>query len=260
MQHFDFSKFSASGNDFVVVDNRFKKFLFTKAIIQKICDRNFGIGADGLVFLEDSKLYDYKMKIYNSDGSLADMCGNALLSLSKFIKEIDNKSSYIIETKRSFYQTGFLDDKVFFISKNPKIIKMNQLLNLKNEQVKVHIIDSGVLHAVLFLDEIDNIAIDEQSAEIRRNLKNDANVNFVKIKNNKVFVRVFEKGVEKETLACGTAALAISRVVKNIYNLKDPVNLFFKGGKYQIYFDNLKEQVKFIGFANCIFKGRYFLS
>ncbi|NGX62871.1 MAG: Diaminopimelate epimerase [Candidatus Anoxychlamydiales bacterium] len=274
----DFFKYNSNGNDFIILDNR--KFLFDDLldkpeIIQKLCKKEFAIGADGIIFLHLSNTADYKMQIFNSDGYLADMCGNALLCLVKFINDhIKKQRSLMIETKACVYETFFDKKQVSFRSKYPQVINENMHLDVDGNSFDLQLINSGVLHGVIFIKNIENIDVFKLGKKIR-NFKQflpGINVNFCEIINEtEIKVRVYEKGVENETLCCSTGALATAysyfllkdKKIQRKYflrkknlrkNFLQKVFLQFIGGKIQIEFE--KDHMLLTGLPNFAYKGQ----
>jgi len=238
----NFFKYNSNGNDFIIIDETDKSYEFSKKIIQKLCSRQFCVGADGLVLLQNSKKADFKMKIYNSDGNEANMCGNALLCLVKFIYDnIKKKDFFLIETKAFIYETVIKNDEVSFKSDFPKIINENNQIIIKNLNLNFPVIDSGVLHGVIFFENIDNLDVYNLGKKIRYSklfLPDGINVNFCEKRNeNEIKVRTYEKGVENETYACSTAALAVAWQIYRKTNVKKFLILHFKGGKIMINID-----------------------
>ncbi|NGX28343.1 MAG: Diaminopimelate epimerase [Candidatus Anoxychlamydiales bacterium] len=258
----DFFKYNSNGNDFIILDDRkdsiesflskpfnlsgkkrqTKKESQIAKNIQKLCSRQFYIGADGLILLQTSKVADFKMKVFNSDGFEADMCGNALLCLAKFIHDfIDKKNEILIETKVALYKTYLKDSFVSFTSKKPKILKTDYKINIESKNLNLQIVNSGVFHGVTFVDNIKDIDVFKMGQKIRY-LKDFAphgvNVNFCEIlKKNEIKVRTYEKGVEDETYCCLTGAIAVA----NAYKRKKDVAtllLHFKGGNVIVQFEN----------------------
>ena len=274
----DFFKYNSNGNDFIILDNRensFDDFLDKPEIIQKLCKKEFSIGADGIIFLHLSNTADYKMQIFNSDGYVAAMCGNALLCLVKFINDhIKKQRSLMVETKDFVYKT-FIDQKyVSFRSKYPQVINKNVKIDVDDNSFDLQLLNSGVLHGVIFIKNIENIDVFKMGKKIR-NFKQflpGINVNFCEIINEtEIKVRTFEKGVEKETFCCSTGALAtaysyfllkgqkiqrkdfLRKIFLRKKNLQK-VCLQFIGGEIQIEFE--KDHMLLTGIPNFAYKGQ----
>jgi len=199
-----FNKYQAAGNDFVIIDNR--KGLINPSdsvLINKLCDRRFGIGADGLILVSDSKDLDYEMKYFNSDGKPGSMCGNGGRCTAHFALK------YNIAGKKQKFM-AFDGPHEATIDNDTVRLQMTDITDY-------HIVDNnyfintGSPHYVLFMDDIDNINVYEEGKKIRWSEKfapGGTNVNFVQIKDNGLNIRTFERGVEDETLACGTGVTA----------------------------------------------------
>ena len=246
----DFFKYNSNGNDFIIIDDRkesldsffSKKVKDLKKNIQKLCSRQFCIGADGLILLKNSKFADFKMMIFNSDGKEATMCGNALLCLAKFINDfIEKKIEIQIETKAGIYQTYLKDGLVSFISKKPQILKTDYKIKIDSTNFNFQVLNSGVFHGVTFLKNFENIDVFQMGRKIRY-LKDfhpiGVNVNFCEILSaNEIKVRTYEKGVEDETYCCLTGAVAVCHSLKKLVDRNELV-LHFKGGKVLAQFQN----------------------
>jgi len=243
-----FTKMVASGNDFLIIDQRPKakdQRLFILA--KKMCDRKYGAGADGLLILEKSKKADVKMRIFNADGSEAEMCGNGARCAALY-RVIEPKSQRVkakikIETKAGIIEAEIGGDRVRIKLTDPKNIKLGIPLKVKNRQVKVNFINTGVPHAVIFVEGVDKIAVEDIGREIRHHKKfmpAGTNVNFVEILNDdSIKVRTYERGVEDETLACGTGSVASALLYALRYTPKaGRINVFTRSGeKLKVYFD-----------------------
>jgi diaminopimelate epimerase len=260
----EFYKITGSGNDFVIIDNRANKIKNKKLLAKKVCQAKYGISADGLILLEKSSNANFKMRIFNSDGSEAEMCGNGLRCLVRFIKEkkLSKHNNLNIETKAGIYQTSikgsYISAKMFFIGEP----KLNFSIDAGNEKIIVNYINTGVPHTVLFTENIENIPIETMGPVIRYHKEftpDGTNVDWVKIiDNHTIKVRTYERGVEGETLACGTgvtAGIICSYLLKKI---KSPVNIIVKSGEIlKSYFsDNLKD-IFLQGEAKIIFYGEF---
>jgi diaminopimelate epimerase len=230
-----FYKYQGTGNDFIMVDNRLE--LFPKEntqLIEKLCDRRFGIGADGLILLENHANYDFKMVYFNSDGNESSMCGNGGRCLVAFAQQLG-----IIQDTAAFEAV----DGYHFAT-----IASDQLISLQMKDVHavaVHdsymFLNTGSPHHIQLVDDLKNYPVKTEGAKIRYSqLYGDAgsNVNFVtQIDSNHFAVRTYERGVEDETLSCGTGvtavAIAMYEAGKTTSNV---IDLQVEGGKLQVQF------------------------
>lgn len=239
MKELSFLKMQGSGNDFIVFDNRKNILNLTSDWIQQICKRRIGIGADGVIIIENSKCADFFMRIINSDGSEAEMCGNGARCAAKFatlLSIVGPKMSF--ETIAGLIKAEVFNHKVKISLTNPTNIKLNKNIKLENESVVVHHINTGVPHTVLISNEIKTIDIKNLGREIRFHqdfAPAGTNVNFVKIidKEN-IEIRTYERGVESETLSCGTGSVAgacICYLLKQVY---PPIKVKTAGGEYLV--------------------------
>ncbi len=216
------SKYSASGNDFVIF-HTFKE-IDRFDLAKKLCHRQNGIGADGLIVLLPSckKEYDFKWQFYNSDGSVAAMCGNGSRATAHYAYEnglCDKKMSFL--TGAGIIEAEVEGDIVQTTLTDTKIVGENISENGKSWDIY----DTGVPHLVTFTDDLD-VYSKEEARELRQ--KYNANVNYALIKDEKMYVRTYERGVEDETLACGTgmAACFYSALQKGL--IKDSVEVYPK--------------------------------
>lgn len=256
--NFDFFKYNSNGNDFIIIDETKKSYDFSKEMIQKVCSRQMCIGADGLVLLQKSTRADFKMRIFNSDGLEANMCGNALLCSIKFIYDnLLKEKKILIETKSDIYETFVENDIISFKTNFPKVLSVNNHIVIDNFMFNFPVIDSGVVHGIIFLEKIDNLDVFNLGKKIRffkSFLPYGINVNFCeKINESEVKVRTYERGVEDETFCCSTGALAVAWEIYRNSNLKAPVNLLFKGGK--IVVSKEENGLKLTKNPNFAFKG-----
>lgn len=223
-----FSKYVGAGNDFIFIDNRDLIFPVQDPLfISKLCHRQCGIGADGVILLENSIKADFKMRIFNSDGHEAEMCGNGSRCFFKFIHECTSlkKDLYLVETKESFIQLLQNEPNVQVSMMNPCDMNWNMDLKVESSNLKVHSLNTGVPHVIVFLDEIEESDLKNLGPKIRYHESfspKGTNVNFVKIlSNNEIMVRTYERGVEDETLSCGTGVTASA--IAAAYMLKIPL-------------------------------------
>lgn len=232
-----FYKLTAAGNDFVLIDNRKNVVAESEhsKLAAKLCDRRYSIGGDGLILLENSSKADFRMRYYNSDGSFASMCGNGGRSISKFAYElgvVDKKMTF--ETDAGLITAEIKSDNVVNLALyDPKNLKINEKIEVEDKTLTVSSLNTGVPHAVVFVDDIENIDVKKYGKIIRFHkhfAPDGTNVNFVKVdKNNTILVRTYERGVEDETLACGTGVTA-SAIISIILNkVESPVHIITRG-------------------------------
>ena len=243
-----FSKYQGTGNDFVMIDNRDKSFeKNNNKLIEKLCDRRFGIGGDGLILLENSNEYDFRMVYFNSDGHEGSMCGNGGRCCVAFAKQL-----------------GVISDETRFIAvdgEHEATVK-DGLVNLKMSDVsfisktdKYYYLNTGSPHHVEFSENVSEINIKDKGAKIRYGapyFDEGTNVNFAeKINSNTIKVRTYERGVEDETLSCGTGvtAVAISAYAEELIE-NNKVNIEVEGGKLEVSFNKDSN-----GFKNIFLKG-----
>lgn len=227
-----FSKYTGCGNDFIVIDNRQPLFSLYHQI-PHICDRKAGIGADGVILLENSKHADYKMRIYNSDGSEAEMCGNGIRCLMKFICEIGGSADAChVETMLKNLRVGMDGELVSVEMGDP----FDMQWDIEVEGLKLDYLNTGVPHAIIFVDELESLQPNLIGPSIRFHKyfgPKGTNVNFARLnKDGVVQVRTYERGVEAETLACGTGATATAIAASRKYGLKEPVIVRVQSGEH----------------------------
>ncbi|MCX7661320.1 MAG: diaminopimelate epimerase, partial [Candidatus Omnitrophica bacterium] len=212
MKKISFVKMVASGNDFVVIERWSHKSWTLKKLASRICDRKFGVGADGLLVLEKSEIAEIKMRIFNPDGSEAQMCGNGARCVALYIKSKIKKPKIRIETKSGIIHSQVDKDNVKIKLTEPKDIKLNIPIKINNRTLKVNFINTGVPHTVIFVEGLEKINVVDWGRLIRfhkRFSPAGTNVDFVEVLNNhSIKIRTYERGVEDETLACGTGAVA----------------------------------------------------
>lgn len=228
----EFTKMHGAGNDFIVVDNRFFHFSDDElaALARAWCPRRTGIGADGLLALAPpaDEAHDYRMRYVNADGSLARMCGNGARCLARFAREVGQGGpSMTFESDAGLYRVEVLSDShspVRLHVPNPRDYQPNAALNhAPPSDVPVHYVWTGTEHAVTLVPDVDAVDVHERGKQIRHDpalAPEGANANFVQVARSAdgdkpvLRVRTFEKGVEAETQACGTGALAAAVVAR----------------------------------------------
>jgi diaminopimelate epimerase len=250
-----FNKYQGTGNDFIIIDNRNQKIIpDDSTLINRLCDRRFGIGADGLILISASDQYDFEMKYYNSDGFESTMCGNGGRCSSAFaIKEKiagDELSFKAVDgVHKAVSQHGIIRLQMNDVN-DPQIINGNYFIN------------TGSPHCIKFLKDIDSIDVNSEGKIIRWSedyAPAGTNVNFVEIIEKGIYVRTFERGVEEETLSCGTGvtASAIASVLAGQID-SNTVSVETKGGNLSVSFTINGEKIKDIwlsGPATFVFEG-----
>ena len=199
-----FSKYQGTGNDFIMVDNRNSIYTLSQLQIEKLCDRRFGVGADGLILLEACDDADFEMIYHNADGFKGSMCGNGGRCVVAFARDLG-----VIKHDCSFLAFDGLH-KAQCLDNNLVSLEMIDVDSLKFEN-NAWVLDTGSPHLVTFKKDIQRIIVKEEGASIRNSpayVENGINVNFVSLKGEELCLRTYERGVEDETLACGTGATA----------------------------------------------------
>lgn len=226
-----FTKYSGCGNDFILIDNRQLDLFPSKQAIVHLCHRQQGIGGNGLIFLENSTNHKatYRMRIFNADGSEAEMCGNGVRCLANYIRSIEPiQRSFNIETMHAILPVSFQADLVQVTLPPPKEISLKKIW-LQQKQMTLHCMDTGVPHAVYFADDSESKALFLLASSIRFHEAfhpRGTNVNFATILSDQsVAVRTYERGVEEETLACGTGAVAVAIASTLTYQLCPPIKI-----------------------------------
>jgi diaminopimelate epimerase len=252
----EFYKYQGTGNDFIIIDNRNALFdAQNKTLINSLCDRKFGIGADGLILLEDSKTTNFNMVYFNADGSESSMCGNGGRCIVAFAKKLG-----IIDTKAIFNAI----DGSHHATINGDSVNL-QMQNISSvSEFKTHLfLDTGSPHHVEFCHAVDDINVKTKGKAIRNGKPYGdvgTNVNFAEqIKNNIFKVRTYERGVEDETLSCGTGVTAVAIAAHKSGLTKDnTIILETLGGVLNISFDvenGIYSKIYLKGSTKLVFKG-----
>ncbi len=252
-----FSKYHGTGNDFIIIDGRVQKFdLKNNAFIKNVCHRRFGIGADGVMILENDTEYDFKMLYFNSDGHEGTMCGNGGRCIVSFA-----------------YSLGIINEKTFFsasdgihqaiVEKDMIHLKMNDVNDIKvlNDGL---LINTGSPHFIKMEKNPFEIPVEITGKEIRhqdRFLPGGVNVNFVSLHENEISISTFERGVEAETLSCGTGSVASAIAFAFLNNNRnDSYKIKAKGGELNVsfkYHNNSYTDIWLSGPAALVFEGSF---
>lgn len=232
-----FSKYSGCGNDFILIDNREKCFLDdVSPRVAALCRRRLGIGADGVILVEGGCSADFRVRIYNADGSEAEMCCNGLRCVMAFLRRLGCRAEgYTIETLAGCYPVAWHGEKVAVEFPPPKDVEWDIVVSVGGTDHNVHHIDTGVPHAVVVCDAVVSVPVELLGRAIRvheRFAPAGVNVDFVEVtEDGKATVRTYERGVEGETLACGTGATAAVLVVAVLLGLESPVTVRVQSGE-----------------------------
>ncbi len=253
-----FWKYSATGNDFIMLDNREGLKLKWSELAPKWCHRRFGIGADGIILLENSKDADFRMRLINADGSEAEMCGNgarAIVHFAHHILKIKNDKKYTLQTMNSFYNAEVLFQLIKVEMSEVGEAQECESPDFAPYPLKTKI-NTGVPHCVLEVDNLENYPVYETGKTFRhhKEFPKGANINFIKIESSGlVSARTYERGVENETYSCGTGVTAIAASLRKMKKWRSPIKVMTKGGEVSVEF----EDEKYFLFAPvfCIYQG-----
>ena len=254
----EFTKYQGAGNDFVMIDNR--KEVFPKddsVLIAKLCDRRFGIGADGLILLENERDIDFRMVYFNADGKESTMCGNGGRCIVSFAQHLG-----LIANETIFSAIDGLHHAV--AQEDGRVaLGMKDVEGFEQVGENEYVLDTGSPHYVIVGGEMpENIL--KKAHNIRYNerfMKKGINVNFIVIQEDQIHIRTYERGVENETLACGTGAVAAAIVASNYQN-KMIFEIKTRGGYLSVEISKLKNhklytQIVLIGEAKLVFSGSF---
>jgi len=259
----EFFKFHGTGNDFILIDNRahlIQKYTDNESLIKQLCDRHFGIGADGLILLNNKIGYDFEMIYYNADGFIGSMCGNGGRCAVAFANMLN-----IIHNKAIFFVNDIIY-KAQVVKKRGNNIYVS--LNMQDvDDIKVNknftFLNTGSPHYVCFVENINELNVFEEGRKIRFSKSFESiggtNVNFVNVNNEQVYVKTYERGVEAETLSCGTGAVA-SAIASYIngFSKNSTIDVKTRGGDLKIrfkYLNNVFTDIFLEGPATYVFKG-----
>jgi len=262
----EFYKMSASGNDFILIDNRdgkvYKEFRNINEFVKKVSRQHHSVGADGVILIEAAREdNNFSWRFFNADGSEAEMCGNGGRCAARFAKMkgiAGEKMTF--ETMAGIIKAEVNGAKVKLQLTTPKDLKLDYPVKLEDKEIFINSVDTGVPHAVLVVKDIDYISVNELGSSIRYHKmfgKKGTNVNFVEIIDMKnVKLRTYERGVEGETYACGTGAVASVVILSRKSQVKSPVNVHTRGGEIlKIY---VNEEVYLEGGTKIIFTGKLY--
>lgn len=275
MGKLEFTKMHGIGNDYIYIDvakNRDLKEIFTRysigALVRYLSNRNFGIGGDGVIFIEKSMIADFKMRIFNSDGTEAEMCGNGIRCFAKYIydQKLTEKDILKIETlagikevkkEKHILEPSKETIEQYVVNMGKPIISGNFSISVLDKNIQLTKILIGNPHAVIFTKDIENIPIKKYGPLIENHkyFPQKTNVEFIEIlENNLIKMRVWERG-SGETFACGTGSCAA--VVAGVSNnlIKRDVKVLLKGGELDINWDKKTNNIYMKGIATKVYDG-----
>lgn len=255
MRKIFFYKYQGTGNDFVIIDQLEDEYDLSTEQIRFLCDRKFGIGGDGLMVLRKNKDHDFTMVYYNSDGNISTMCGNGGRCISHLYFMLKGGNETIFEAIDGLH-TAKVEQNNSIALKMNDVEKIDTIGALK-------IIDTGSPHAIMEVDKVADINVKREGSKIRYSenfIKDGINVNFLERNDGFIKVRTYERGVEDETLSCGTGVTACAIVAgTNLsYNLHSPISVSTKGGELKVSFQNTQDKIVdiwLIGPAVMVYKG-----
>lgn len=256
-----FYKYHGTGNDFIMIDNRDGKVAFTSAKqVAQLCDRRFGIGADGLILIAPSDDHDFKMVYYNADGNEGSMCGNGgrcSVAFASFIGIVKERATF--EAVDGLHEAKLLTNATGLTT---IALRMNDVENVHTDNHRYEM-NTGSPHLVLFTQALYDLDVYHEGKKIRYGspyTEAGINVNFVEKKEGKIFMRTYERGVEDETWSCGTGtvAVAIAAVLEGLADERQEVHIESKGGPLSVQFKrdgNRFSNIILTGPAKQVFQG-----
>ena len=233
-----FWKLEGAGNDFLGLDGRAGGFKLKRQQIADLCDRRRGVGADGVLVVEKPKVRgaDFRMRYYNSDGGEAEMCGNGARCFALLARAVSGRKGNVlrIQTQAGLVTLQIRGQEVQVSMTEPTKLRLGRKLVVAGRKLAVDFLNTGVPHAVLFVRTVRSVDVAKQGRAIRYHsafATTGTNVNFVEIgRGNRIHVRTYERGVEGETLACGTGVVAASILSNLRRGLRPPIQVATRGG------------------------------
>ncbi|WP_080057141.1 diaminopimelate epimerase [Spirosoma aerolatum] len=253
---FDFYKYQGTGNDFVMIDDRSQTFPASdQALLERICHRRFGVGADGLILLQNDPNYDFRMVYFNADGAEGSMCGNGGRCIVRFAHDLG-----LFEKETRFMAVD--GEHTAVVSDDEIFLKMSNVSGIENRG-GLTFLNTGSPHVVQFVDDLESLDVVAEGRAIRYGARfqpGGTNVNFAQlIDEHTLYVRTYERGVEDETYSCGTGVTAVALVAYQQLGMVEPVSIRTMGGNLRVSFDpTSKEQfenIYLIGPAKRVFTG-----
>lgn len=264
----EFTKMTGAGNDFIVADNRSGGIRLTREQVAQLCHRQFGIGADGLMLWVPcaSGKADWAWQFWNSDGSDAEMCGNGARCFARYLQRALGGGVYSLtfETAAGVIRAEFEGERVTVGLTAPQGLRLRETVETAGGSTEVSSLNTGVPHAVVFVEDADKAMVQDRGRELRFHPHfgpRGTNVNFVQLKGpGQIRVRTYERGVEGETLACGTGVSASAMIAARLHGFPSPIRVQVQGGdELRVGFVERAGEftdVKLNGPATFVFEGR----
>ena len=256
---------NGAGNDFVMIDNRSGENSLSRETIARLCDRHRGVGADGLLAVEPAQNgADFRMRYYNADGGEAEMCGNGARCFARFASRLSGKRDRIgFETIAGVISAEFEGENVRLAMSDPREMKMHQSVPVNGSTLTVHSVNTGVPHAVVVVEDLEAIPVQVLGAAIRYHAQfapRGTNANFIaQTAPDAIAIRTYERGVEGETLACGTGVVASALVFHELTGAASPIRVQVRGGDtLRVAFEGASgayQKVTLTGPADFVFDG-----
>jgi diaminopimelate epimerase len=260
-----FTKMNGAGNDFVMLDNRGGGLRLASEQIAQICDRHRGVGADGVLILERAANgADFRMRYYNADGGEAEMCGNGARCFARYADRVAGPLEKLsFETPAGVIGAELQGELVRLAMSEPKDLQLSLTIPLPDRQVAAHFVNSGVPHVVVPVEDLENADVRGLGSAIRRHdlfVPKGTNVNFLKERGERqIRIRTYERGVEDETLACGTGVVASALIFAAVKKIDGPIGVLVRGGnELHVGFEKSGDQfrnVTLTGPADFVFDG-----
>ena len=260
-----FTKMNGAGNDFVVVDNRDQALSLDASRVALLCDRHRGVGADGVLAVEPSRQgADFRMRYYNADGGEAEMCGNGARCFARFARRLGaNNAEISFETLAGIIKASFPGDLVCITMSDPNSYRAPFDLVINGRTLNVHFLNTGVPHVVVFSEDIEAIDVVKDGAALRHHpafAPRGTNANFVQVlAPQAITIRTYERGVEAETLACGTGVCAAALLHSMRDGAASPIKVKVRGGDtLEVGFEAADESLRNVtltGPADFVFDG-----
>jgi diaminopimelate epimerase len=260
-----FVKMNGAGNDFVMLDNRHGDVCLQPEQIARICDRHRGVGADGVLIVEPAANgADFRMRYYNADGGEAEMCGNGARCFARFVEKVAGARDRVsFETPAGVIGAELHAEAVTLSMSDPHDLRLRISIPEVAEFPTMHFINSGVPHVVVPVPKVEEIDVRRHGAFIRRHVMfspQGTNVNFVEKRGpDAIAIRTYERGVENETLACGTGVTASALIFAATENVSGPITVSVRGGnELQVGFERVGadfRKVTLTGPAEFVFEG-----